>query len=71
MSPRRRLYSFWIDEAHLAGLKAVKERDGVLPSEQIRRALADWLDRKAVLPKPKATTRQPLQKRRSRKGQGK
>ena len=47
MSPRRR-YSFWIDEAQARGLKIVKERDGVLESEQIRRALAEWLRKKGV-----------------------
>jgi hypothetical protein len=47
MSTRRR-YSFWIDEAQARGLKAVKERDGVLESEQIRRALDAWLRRKGA-----------------------
>ena len=47
MSTRRR-YSFWIDETQARGLKAVKERDGVLESEQIRRALNDWLRRRGV-----------------------
>jgi hypothetical protein len=42
MSTRKR-YSFWIDEAHARGLKLIKERDGVLESEQIRRALDRWL----------------------------
>lgn len=49
MAPRRKLYSFWIDPEHLEGLRAVKERDGVLPSEQIRRALAEWLKRKGMV----------------------
>jgi len=53
MTPTKKLYSFWIDPQHLEGLKAVKERDGILPSEQIRRALADWLVRKGVLAKPR------------------
>jgi hypothetical protein len=48
MTPRRK-YSFWIDEAQADGLKAVKERDGVLESEQIRRAINDWLQKKGVL----------------------
>lgn len=47
MSTRRR-YSFWIDEAQAKGLKAVKERDGVPESEQIRRALDAWLRRKGA-----------------------
>jgi hypothetical protein len=47
MSTRRR-YSFWIDETQARGLKVVKERDGVLESEQIRRALNAWLRRRGV-----------------------
>jgi hypothetical protein len=43
MPPSRRRYSFWIDAAQAEGLKAVKARDGVLESEQIRRALDEWL----------------------------
>jgi hypothetical protein len=45
---QRRRYSFWIDDNQVRGLKAVKERDGILESEQIRRALDTWLERKGV-----------------------
>ena len=45
--PRRR-YSFWIDDEQQEGLKVVKERDGVLESEQIRRAIRAWLEAKGV-----------------------
>jgi len=48
MTPRRKLYSFWIDPEHLTALKAIQARDGILPSEQIRRALAAWIDKTAV-----------------------
>ena len=44
----RKKYSFWIDDAQAEGLKIVKERDGVLESEQIRRAINDWLEKKGV-----------------------
>ena len=47
MTPRKR-YSFWIDDEQAEGLKNVKKRDGVLESEQIRRALDDWLRTKGV-----------------------
>ena len=47
MTPRKR-YSFWIDEVQADGLKQVKERDGVLESEQIRRAINQWLEQKGV-----------------------
>ena len=56
----RKKYSFWIDDAQADGLKLVKERDGVLESEQIRRAINDWLDKKGVNVKterPRAVTR--------------
>ena len=47
VSPRnRKLYSFWIDPPHAAALKEVKERDGIPESEQIRRAIAMWLETK-------------------------
>lgn len=47
MTPRKK-YSFWIDDEQAEGLKVVKERDGVLESEQIRRALNDWLEKRGV-----------------------
>ncbi len=47
MTPRKR-YSFWIDDEQAEGLKVVKERDGVLESEQIRRAINEWLEKKRV-----------------------
>ena len=47
MTPRRR-YSFWIDDQQSEGLKAVKQRDGVLESEQIRRAIDRWLEEKGI-----------------------
>ncbi len=47
MTPRKR-YSFWIDDEQSEGLKRVKNRDGVLESEQIRRAINDWLQKKGV-----------------------
>lgn len=52
-------YSFWITEEQAAGLKAVKERDGVLESEQIRRAVDAWLETKGIKKagRPRASTR--------------
>jgi hypothetical protein len=51
MAPRRR-YAFWIDDEQRALLDVVKERDGILPSEQIRRALNAWFEEKGVTRKP-------------------
>lgn len=50
MSPRKR-YSFWIDDEQAEGLKQIKERDGVLESEQIRRAITAWLQSKGAVVK--------------------
>ena len=47
MTPKKR-YGFWIEEQQIAGLRRVKTRDGVLESEQIRRAIDDWLRKKGV-----------------------
>ncbi len=49
MTPERRLYNFRIDADLDAGLKRVKERDGIAESEQIRRALREWLGKKGVM----------------------
>ena len=59
MTPRKR-YSFWIDDEQAAGLKVVKDRDGAPESEQVRRAINDWLEKKDVRKKtkrPRAVTR--------------
>ena len=47
MVPKMR-YGFWIEPELIDGLKTVRERDGILPSEQIRRAIQDWLRKKGV-----------------------
>lgn len=49
--PRKKAYTFLISEELDQGLKALKERDGTPESETIRRALADYLERKGVKPK--------------------
>ena len=49
MSPRiKPLYSFPMDPALAAGLKAVKQRDGISEAEQIRRGIRLWLESKGV-----------------------
>ena len=47
----RKKYTFWINPEQAEGLKIVKVRDGVLESEQIRRALDSWLESKGVIKK--------------------
>ena len=44
----RKKYSFYIEETQSDALKSIKARDGVLESEQVRRALDDWIAKKAV-----------------------
>jgi hypothetical protein len=39
----RKPYTFWLDGDLAEGLKAVKDRDGINESEQIRRAIREWL----------------------------
>lgn len=48
MASRKR-YSFWIEDEQAAGLKLVKDRDGISESEQIRRALNEWLRMKGAI----------------------
>lgn len=45
----RQIVTFRLDDDLLVGLKAVQDRDGILPSEQARRAIRAWLEAKGVL----------------------
>ena len=59
MTPRK-LYNFLIDPDLAEGLKAVKERDGISESEQIRRAIRESLIKRGVMkkaPRKRAGTR--------------
>jgi len=47
VTPRTR-YNFFIEDHQRDRLREVKERDGIPESEQIRRAIDEWLDRKGV-----------------------
>jgi hypothetical protein len=47
LSPRKR-YTFWIDDKQAESLEAIRQRDGVLPSEQIRRALDEWFSKRGI-----------------------
>ena len=40
----RKFYNFYIDVELAEGLKAIKVRDGISESEQIRRAIRTWLE---------------------------
>ena len=47
----RKFYNFYIDVELAEGLKAIKARDGISESEQIRRAIKTWLTKKHYRPK--------------------
>lgn len=62
MSPRRK-YTFYIDDEQVAGLRAIRVRDGILTSEQIRRAIDAWIVAKGVtIEKPAPRRVQPRRK---------
>jgi hypothetical protein len=63
LSPKK-LYSFWITEGQAAGLKAVQRVRDLSASEQIRRALDDWLDKNGVT-HHKTERRRPGSRKRS------
>ncbi len=44
----RTRYNFWIEARQREGLRAIKERDGISESEQIRRAINEWLDKRGA-----------------------
>jgi len=46
--PRRIVTTFRLDGDLIDGLQEVWQRDGVQPSEQVRRAIRAWLDAKGV-----------------------
>jgi hypothetical protein len=60
---KKKQYGFLISPELAAGLKALKERDGIAESEAIRRALDDYLRAKGVLKAAKRPTRQPKGRR--------
>lgn len=61
MSRHKPVASFRIEEDLIAAMQRLFARDGIAPSEQIRRALRPWLEKKGVLRKkadrPRARTR--------------
>lgn len=46
---QRKVSTFRLDGDLLEGLQVVYERDGVLPSEQVRRAVRAWLESKGAV----------------------
>jgi hypothetical protein len=62
MPPPKKVTTFRIDDDLLAAMRELQERDGILPSEQIRRALRPWLESKGVM---KAERKWPVSRKRS------
>jgi len=49
MTPATKTFTFALPEDLKAGLQAIKEKDGISEAEQIRRAIAAWLEFKGVI----------------------
>ena len=49
MTPNKKPYTFLIDPDLIAGLKAIKARDGIPEGEAIRRAVRPWLTKRGVM----------------------
>jgi hypothetical protein len=56
MTPAK-TFTFAIPDTLKAGLQAVKQRDGISEAEQIRRAIAMWLDAKGIMKAGRKRTR--------------
>jgi hypothetical protein len=52
-SKERQVMTFRIDPELFEGLQRLFERDGISPSESIRRAVRVWLDAKGIAVRPK------------------
>jgi hypothetical protein len=48
-TPPRTGSTFRLDHDLVEAMDALQARDGILPSEQVRRALRPWLEQKGVL----------------------
>ena len=59
MTPKKRPYNVKLDPELIDALRAVKARDGISESEQIRRGIRLWLASKGVekSPRSRANTR--------------
>ena len=62
VTPTRQVVTFRIDPDLQEGMDELKDRDGIPYSEQIRRALREWLVEKAVV---KAAPRRVSPRRRA------
>jgi hypothetical protein len=65
MSPRQ-MRNFRIDAELAAGLKLLREREGIPESEQIRRGIRMWLESRGVVSGKKAERSRGLVSKRKR-----
>jgi hypothetical protein len=49
VSPNKVRYNLFLDVQQREALRRIKARDGISESEQIRRAIDDWLKRKGEI----------------------
>lgn len=63
MPLQRIRYNVFLDPAQLDALRALKERDGIVPAEAIRRAIDFWLATKGM--KVKAAPRRVSPRRKA------
>ena len=54
MTTERRVATFRLDEDLREGLETIWQREGIPPSEQVRRAIRAWLDARGIKTKPPA-----------------
>jgi hypothetical protein len=54
-----------MDDAQRNGLRAIKERDGISESEQIRRAINDWLVARGITAGTTAAPRRAVTRRKA------
>jgi hypothetical protein len=59
MTPKKQPYNVKLDPELIDALRAIKVRDGISESEQIRRGIRLWLESKSGMraPRPRALTR--------------
>ena len=57
MARYRMMHSFYLDPELSDGLKEIKDRDGINESEQVRRAVRQWLTLKGLQLPPPASAR--------------
>lgn len=61
----QKLAAYRIPEELLQALQEIKERDGIPVSEQVRRALAAWVEARGIAPSAKTERKRAVTRKRS------